>query len=61
MMTFFTQNTPIGSVVYSLVVSDDDLGENADVRFRISTPVSIWLASSPGSSQFFNACEPFFS
>ena len=28
-------------MIFTVVVSDSDLGSNADVRFRISTPVSI--------------------
>ena len=34
------QATAIGTAVYSLVVSDADLRENGDVRFRTLSPVS---------------------
>jgi hypothetical protein len=34
------QDTRIGDVIYTIVASDADLGENGNIRFRIQSPVS---------------------
>jgi hypothetical protein len=34
----FSENTQVGQIIYTIVASDADIGENANIRFRIQSP-----------------------
>lgn len=36
----FMQDTRIGEVIYTIVASDADIGDNGDIHFTLQTPVS---------------------